>query len=981
MKKTKVINGLLCTVLLLQSLTGVGVTVFADEEAKSSSSMVEFSTSLSESVGLVESDTEETLEEKGVSTEPSQPEETILENSVEETVENTTESVQESKTEVSKEEKAIEEKTPTVNSLIVEGVYGSVPWSITKEGTLLLEGGTLADVKAGTNKKSPWVAYNADIKNVFIKESVLSTAYGAEALFSGLTQLKTITGIEKIDFGGAVSLRYLFSNTGLQSLNVNSMDVSQVTDISYIFSDLKVSELNVSNWDISKVNNVSSAFYGSTIGTLDLSNWNMENVTDLSSMFYRSTIQKLNVDKWNLGKVTSLKYIFFFANINEIIGMEKWYIPNLEDATGAFHSSNFKDLDLSNWRPISIIYMTEMFREAKVESIDLFGWDTKKLSSLNDDNIKIFEKTSDLQKISLDKYTSFAKVYDYNHQSENGHYDIWEGIETKRIYERTSSLLSSITRKADTFIRKQQTYHKVTYKDYYGFGSDLKDSIKDGTNISIPSAPLKYGYEFGGWYADRDFKQQFNFSEAVLKDTTVYVKWIPRKNRVTFNTDGGEKVPDQYILTGEQVIKPDDPKFENRYFRGWAYVVEAFGNKYYYDYDFSDPVTKDLELFARWGYILKFDTNGSDDWVSNQYFDYNSRIPTEPTQPWKKGHSFEGWYLDSQLTQRYNFYEEMDFEKNQILYAKYTKNETQIDLYGSIAPGNYLIYGDDNFWSNYSIDIREQSEIFHLTEKTFDRNGQEYYAISNKTEFLGYIPTHYVTIAKGAHGSHHSYGKYVNIKGNYDIWKGFEWKNKVPGSKYKNQTLHARGYYNHFNGSRYLSVYDNKGKWVGYINEKGTTLAQGQQGVYQKYGKYVTVKGNYKIWGNFAWSKSIPGSKYKNKTLQVKGVYNHFNGSRYLSLYDSKGKWVGYINENGTQLAKNKGGIALSAKFNRKVVKRNYTLWNDLNFKKKKGNSNQYLNQTLYVKVQYNHFNGSKYYSLYNAKNKWLGYINANGTK
>lgn len=981
MKKTKIFKGLLCTVLLLQSLTGLGVTVFADEETKSSSPMVEFSTSLSESVGLVGSSSEDLFEEIEVSTEPSQSEEITHENSVEETVENITESDQESKIEVLKEEKTIQAKTTTVNNLIAEGVYGSVPWSITKEGTLVLESGTLADVKAGTNKKSPWVSYNADIKNVIIKESVLSTAYGAESLFNGLTQLKTITGLEKIDFVGAVSLRYLFSNTGLQSLNANSMDVSQVTDISYIFSDLRMSELNVSNWNISKVNNVSSAFYGSTIESLDLSNWNMENVTDLSSMFYRSTIQKLNVDKWDLSKVTSLKYIFFSASINEIIGMEKWYIPNLEDATGAFHSSNFKDLDLSNWKPTSIIYMTEMFRESKVESINLFGWNTRKLSSFNDDNKKIFEKTRDLQKISLDKYTSFAKVYDYNHQSENGHYDIWEGLATKKVYERTSSLLYIGTRTPDTFIRKQQVYHKVTYKDYYAPGSNRVDDIKTGTNISVPADPVESGYEFAGWYADKDFKQQFNFSEAILKDTTVYVKWIPLLNRVIFNSNGGEKVPDQLVATGERAIEPVTPKFENRYFRGWAYVVEAFGNKYYYDYDFSDPVTKDLELFARWGYILKFDTNGSDDWVSNQYFDYNSRIPEEPTQPWKKGHSFEGWYLDSQLTQRYDFYEEMDFEKNPILYAKYTKNETKVDLYGSIAPGNYLIYVDDNFWNNYSIDIREQAEIFHITEKTFDRNSQEYYAISNKTEFLGYIPSYYVTVVKGAQGEHHSYGKYVNVKGNYDIWKGFDWKNKIPGSNYKNQTLHARGYYNHFNGSRYLSLYDNNGKWVGYINEKGTTLAKGKQGVYQKYGEYVTVKGNYKIWGNFAWSKSISGSKYKNKTLQAKGVYNHFNGSRYLSLYDSKGKWVGYINENGTQLAKNKGGIALSAKFNRKVVKRNYTLWNDLNFKKKKGNSNQYLNQTLYVKVQYNHFNGSKYYSLYNAKNKWLGYINANGTK
>ena len=1058
--KKKIISGLLCTVLLLQSLTSVGITVFAEEGTGSSVATEGISQSLSESVGLTSesinslNDLSEVTESTEVIASDSEAEieqESDSQEMVEKTLASSEAEIQEST--------QIEEKVKRSSNIIADGIYGTVPWHITKEGTLVLEGGTLEDVKASTNKKSPWVSYNSDIKNIIIKEVIVSTAYGAEALFSGLTQLKAITGLEKIDFGGALSLRYLFSNTGLQSVDANSMDVSQVTDISYIFSELKMNELNVSNWNTSKVNNVSSAFYGSTIGSLDLSHWNMENVTDLSSMFYRSTLQKLSVDNWDLGKVTSLKYIFFSANINEIIGMETWFVPNLEDATGAFHSSTFKELDLSNWKPTSIIYMTEMFREAKAESINLMGWNTKKLPNINDNNIKIFEKTDALQKISLDKDTRFSTFDNYNHKSENGHYDIWEGVKTKEIFERTSHLLIVGNRTPDTFIRKQQVYHNLIYKDYYSSGSDKKDSIKDGMNISIPSDPGRYGYEFGGWYADKDFKQHFNFSETILNDTTIYVKWVPRENRVTFNTGGGGKVPDQLILTDEQVVKPDEPKFENRYFRSWAYEVEAFGNKYYYDYDFSDPVRKDLELFARWGYILKFDTNGSDDWVSEQYFDYNSRIPVEPTQPWKKGYSFEGWYLDSQFTQRYDFSEEMDFEKNPTLYAKYKENESNVNLYGTIPRGSYGIYIDDDFYHTSSIEIYNQEEMFHITEKVVDRNGYEYYAISNRTEFLGYISTYYVTIAKGAQGEHHSYGKYVNIKGNYDIWKGFEWKNKVPGSTYKNQTLHARGYYNHFNGSRYLSVYDNKGKWIGYINEEGTALGSGQQGIYQNYGKfvsikgnygiwngfdwqkstagskyknqtfqargiyhhfngsrylslynnkgqwlgyinelgttlgngdqgahqnygkYVTINGNYNIWNGFSWQKSTAGSKYKNQTLQAKGIYHHFNGSRYLSLYDNKGKWLGYMNEKGAKVASNKGGVAQNVKFNKKIVKKNYTIWNNLHFSKKKGNSNQYLNQTLFVKVQYNHFNGSTYYSLYNSKNQWLGYIHANATK
>ncbi|KWZ85954.1 hypothetical protein HMPREF3213_00196, partial [Heyndrickxia coagulans] len=33
-----------------------------------------------------------------------------------------------------------------------------------------------------------------------------------------------------------------------------------------------------------------------------------------------------------------------------------------------------------------------------------------------------------------------------------------------------------------------------------------------------------------------------------------------------------------------------------------------------------------------------------------------------------------------------------------------------------------------------------------------------------------------------------------------------------------------------------------------------------------------------------------------NKTYLAKYAYYHSNGLTYLSLYDGKGKWVGYIN-------------------------------------------------------------------------------------
>jgi arabinogalactan endo-1,4-beta-galactosidase len=140
------------------------------------------------------------------------------------------------------------------------------------------------------------------------------------------------------------------------------------------------------------------------------------------------------------------------------------------------------------------------------------------------------------------------------------------------------------------------------------------------------------------------------------------------------------------------------------------------------------------------------------------------------------------------------------------------------------------------------------------------------------------------------------YGKYVTVTNkNYTLWQNFSWKKK--NVKVTNKTYLAKYVYNHINGSKYLSLYDGKGKWMGYINANAVKVGQGKQGAVMNYGKHVTVTNkNYAVWQNFSWKKK--NVKVANKTYLAKYVYHHSNGSNYLSLYDGKGKWMGYINAN-----------------------------------------------------------------------------------
>ncbi len=123
----------------------------------------------------------------------------------------------------------------------------------------------------------------------------------------------------------------------------------------------------------------------------------------------------------------------------------------------------------------------------------------------------------------------------------------------------------------------------------------------------------------------------------------------------------------------------------------------------------------------------------------------------------------------------------------------------------------------------------------------------------------------------------------------------------VNSSKYYNKTLFVEKEFTFRDGKKLFSIKNNENNFIGYIESAAVTIAGGQHGIYQNYGKYVMLKGDYAIWNGFNWAKSTSAAPYKNKTVQARGIYYHFNGSSYLSLYDNQGKWVGYINQNGTK--------------------------------------------------------------------------------
>ena len=138
------------------------------------------------------------------------------------------------------------------------------------------------------------------------------------------------------------------------------------------------------------------------------------------------------------------------------------------------------------------------------------------------------------------------------------------------------------------------------------FEQQLKESPrhKAGYEPAYPSGLEAGAYDFGGWYIDKSCTEQVNW-EAKMPATNliVYAKWAPKTHTVkTFLTkekieendpiDTWDNVPHGTAVTNT----PADPQNGSYVFVGWFYEENGVEKAF----DFSMPVIKDLNLYAKW---------------------------------------------------------------------------------------------------------------------------------------------------------------------------------------------------------------------------------------------------------------------------------------------------------------------------------------------------------------------------------------------
>ena len=181
----------------------------------------------------------------------------------------------------------------------------------------------------------------------------------------------------------------------------------------------------------------------------------------------------------------------------------------------------------------------------------------------------------------------------------------------------------------------------------------------------------------------------------------------PVNYTVSFNTLEGSTIDSIIIESGELLASPNDPILEGHTFSGW-YTDEDCLNAY----DFSNPVSTNLTLYAKWTinqYQVSF-INYDETVIYSESFNYGADISTIPVPQdvIREGYLFMGWQeIDLDTMPAYNI----------VCYPNFLSSLVITNL-----QGNNLL------WTNFRVNTHEDYVI--LQDYSYSSEDGEIYLYS-----------------------------------------------------------------------------------------------------------------------------------------------------------------------------------------------------------------------------------------------------------
>ena len=139
--------------------------------------------------------------------------------------------------------------------------------------------------------------------------------------------------------------------------------------------------------------------------------------------------------------------------------------------------------------------------------------------------------------------------------------------------------------------------NKYTVQFVSDYGSFADQTVEYGKLIETDklTIPPVEGFTFDGWYADDTRTKEFDFTQSIKHNTTVYAKWTAKDYEVSFITEHGDAPDSQNVPYNETAKDPGKLSAEGYTFIGW-YTDDARTK----EFDFTKPITGDTKVYAKW---------------------------------------------------------------------------------------------------------------------------------------------------------------------------------------------------------------------------------------------------------------------------------------------------------------------------------------------------------------------------------------------
>ncbi|EAF5295724.1 BspA family leucine-rich repeat surface protein [Listeria monocytogenes] len=482
-----------------------------------------------------------------------------------------------------------------------------------------------------SSKPSAWNSYLKSIKHIEIEEATLTGSFEYYFRDNVFTVLESVR-IEQCNLSGVTSFANAFYNSGIEKVIIRDNDYPtapslRTTENMFLYT-LNLTELDVSGLDTSAVSNMRGMFYRcSALEELDVSHFDTSSVTNMLYMFCdNEKLEKLDVSNFDTSSVTDIRMMFD-------------------------NCSGLEELDVSNFDTSSVTTMTSMFRNCSgLEELDLSNFDTSSVTNMNG----MFQNCTSLEKLDISNFdTSSVTVMTYMFQNctsleeqDVSNFDTSSVTNMNGMFQNCTSLKEQDVSNFDT--------SSVTNISYMFAGCTSLEELDLSTFDTSSVTTMAYMF------------QNCTALKSLYLDNFTYTKTMTDMFKGTTSLNYLFVSHNIFVLPGLENTNWYDEK-------NWVQFetllqLQIYHQKQIEPTGYRKGAFLSLTMDAMGGEFEDAEEQKVQNKVSGEYW--------EEVIPVKEGHYFDGWYLDRNFTNKFDF--SLPATVSATLYAKWVENYTVV---------------------------------------------------------------------------------------------------------------------------------------------------------------------------------------------------------------------------------------------------------------------------------------------------------------